>query len=365
MFLLLRVAHSAIRGAIGRLVSARPASRRGGRAPARSALVWGIVALAVGHVAFVGLADCFAPEVYDPQYAARLARLRVARAEHPERPLLVLFGSSRTCQLFRPEQMAPLEAPDGRTVLPFNFSRTGGGPIYCRLAYGRLRREGLTPDFAVIELMPALFVRNFEQLFHPAATADELPDLAAYTTPDRAAKFYARYRYVPWRANRAGLLRWFAPTWALPFEYEDPDELDRLGGDGRLLVAVTDAARAAATARTVARSARLTANYRIDPGADRAMRDLLRECREAGTRVVLIRTPESTAYQTAYPPGAGAVVDEYAAGLAREFGVSVIDARRWLPDAHFFDGDHPLLAGQVAFTERLRGEVLVPLVAGQ
>ena len=58
-------------------------------------------------------------------------------------------------------------------------------------------------------------------------------------------------------------------------------------------------------------------------------------------------------------------MDEYAAGLAREFGVRVIDARRWLPDAQFFDGDHPLLSGQATFTERLHREVLVPFVAGR
>lgn len=362
MSLLLRAERGAIPVPVGRRVPKRPAPGRDRRSAARASLVWAIVAFAVGSVALVGLADRFAPEVYDPQYGARLTRLRTARAERPERPLLVVLGSSRTCQLFRPEHMPPLETPDGQSVLPFNFSRPGGGPIYCRLAYSRLRREGLTPDFAVIELMPAFFVKGYEQMFPPAATADELPDLAAYTSPDRAAKFYARYRSVPWRANRAGLVRRYAPVWSIPFAFEDPDELDALGGDGRLFVCVSDETRAA---RAVANTARLTAGYRIDPGADRAMRDLLRDCRDTGTRVVLIRTPESTAYQTAYGPGAAAVVDNYAAELAREFGVRVIDARGWLPDAQFFDGDHPLLAGQGAFTGRLHREVLVPLVAGR
>lgn len=365
MSLLLRAARGAILGAIGRLRSAPAAGPRGGRAAARGALVWALVAIAVGHVAFVGLADTFAPEVYDPQYGARLARLRAARAEHPDRPLLVVLGSSRTYQLFRPEQMAPLETPDGRAVLPFNFSRTAGGPIYCRFAYGRLRREGLAPDFAVIELMPAFFVKNFEQVFLPMTTANELSDLVAYTSPDRAAKHYARYRYVPWRSNRAGVVRRFAPAWALPFAFEDPAGLDRLGGEGRVLAWAPDDQRAAAHARTVARVVTLTTNYRIDPGEDRAMRDLLRACRAAGTRAVLVLTPESTAYRAAYAPGALAVIDEYAAKLGRECGVPVIDARRWLPDTHFFDGDHPLLAGQALFTERLHREVLVPLVAGR
>ncbi len=364
MSLLLRATRGILFGATGRAGSARPAPR-GSRTRARPALVWAVVALAVGHVAVVALADAFAPEVYDPQYGARLARLKAARAEHPERPLLVMFGSSRTYQLFRPEQMASLETADGRTVLSFNFSRTAGGPIYCRLAYGRLRRQGLTPDYAVIELMPAFFVKNFEQMFLPAATADELPDLAAYTSPDRAAKFYARTRYVPWRANRAGFVRRFAPAWAIPFPQEDPAGLDRLGGEGRLLVWAPEDFRAASHARTLDRVARLTANYRIDPGEDRAMRDLLAECRAAGTRAVLLLTPESTAYLAAYAPGALAVVNEYAERLGGEYGVPVVDARRWLPDELFFDGDHPILAGQALFTDRLYREVLVPLVAGR
>jgi hypothetical protein len=362
--LLLRATRGAILGAIGRFTARRPVPRRAGRA-ARAALLWAIAALAVGNIAFVGLADCFAPEVYDPQYGARLARLRAARAEHPDRPLLVVLGSSRTCQLFRPEAMAPLETADGRTVLPFNFSHHACGPIYCRLAYGRLRRQGLTPDYAVVELMPVFFVRRFESFFNPAATADELPDLVAYTAPDRAAKFYARYRYVPWRANRAGVVRRFAPVWSIPFPHDDPNNLDRLGGDGGLLWWASDETRNTHTARTVAKNVQLTANFRIDPGADRALCDLLRECREAGTRVVLVRTPESTAYQAGYAPGTIAAMDEYAARLGRDFGVPVIDARGWLPDDHFFDGDHPLMPGQALFTERFHREVLVPLVSGR
>ena len=45
---------------------------------------------------------------------------------------------------------------EGRTVLPFNFSRNGGGPVYSRLAYSRLCQKNLKPDWLVIELMPAL-----------------------------------------------------------------------------------------------------------------------------------------------------------------------------------------------------------------
>ena len=94
----------------------------------------------------------------------------------------------------------------------------------------------------------------------------------------------------------------------------------------------------------------------------RRFRDLLRVCREDGTGVAIIRTPESTTFRAAYRPDALAILDAYTADLCREFGVKVIDARQWLPDEQFEDGHHPLLAGQAAFTSRLQREVLVPLV---
>src|SRR5262245_63606875 len=114
-------------------------NRRG----ARGVLIWTAAVFAIVQIAMVAGADMLAPEVYDPEYAARLTRLQARHAEHPDRPLLVLLGSSRTCQLFRPEQLPPIEDANGRVVLPFNFSRLGGGPVYSRLAYSRLCQKNL------------------------------------------------------------------------------------------------------------------------------------------------------------------------------------------------------------------------------
>jgi hypothetical protein len=108
------------------------------RRNSRAVLIWSLVAFVLVQAAVAASADLLAPEIYDPEYAARLTRLQARRSEHPDRSLLVLLGSSRTGQLFRPEQMPPLTECDGRTVLPFNFSRNGGGPVYSRLAYERL-----------------------------------------------------------------------------------------------------------------------------------------------------------------------------------------------------------------------------------
>jgi hypothetical protein len=312
----------------------------------------------------VALADVFAPEVYDPEYAARLKRLRARHAERPDRPMLVVLGSSRTISLFRAESLPPLTTPDGREVLSFNFSRSGGGPVYSRFAYQRLRRQNLTPAWIVVELMPLLFLHDTERYFYYFVTADELGDLRRYTSDRRAIGCYAKYRYLPWRSNRAGLLRAFAPAWSLPFDGVDPESLDRLGG-ARPPNVIADDARRAADARVAANLANLTQGYRIGPGSEQAFRDLLHDCRSAGTRVVVVRTPESSALRAAYPPESRAALAEYQDRLRREFGVILVDATAWLPDTQFVDGHHSLAGGQAIFTERLHREVLVPLVAGK
>jgi hypothetical protein len=340
---------------------------RGKRRGARGVIIWGVIAFAAVQAAVAASADLLAPEIYDPEYAARLTRLQARRAEHPDRPLLLLFGSSRTGQLFRPEQLPEFTDAEDRTILAFNFSRNGGGPVYSRLAYMRLCQQGLKPEWAVIELMPALMTARYEHFFYTSITAGELRDLARYISGRRAVGCYAKLHVLPGYKNRTGLLRSLAPSWALSTGVEDPEaNIDRLGGEGkRIRPSMPEADRRAEDARVSAGYAAILANYSIDPGADRALRDLLRACRDYGTRAVIIRTPESTTFRAGYRPQALATLDAYAADLTHEFGVKVVDARPWLPDEQFEDGHHPLLAGQRNFTERLYREVLMPLVRGE
>ena len=249
-------------------------------------------------------------------------------------------------------------------MLAFNFSRNGGGPVYSRLAYERLCRQGLKPDWVVIELMPALLTARYERFFYTSITAAELSDLARYISRRRAVGFYAKLHILPGYKNRTGLLRAVAPSWVMPGGPEDPEAtIDALGGEGkRIRPSMPDAERRAEDARVSAGYAAILTNFQIDPGADRALRDLLSACRDNGTKAVIIRTPESTTFRAGYQPDALSTLDEYAGKLVRDFGVAVVDGRRWLRDEEFEDGHHPLLAGQRRFTDRLGREVLIPLV---
>ena len=335
------------------------------RRTARKVVIWCLIAFVAVQVMVAASADVLAPEVYDPEYAARLARLQARAPSTPSARCLLLLGSSRTGQLFRPEQMPAFADANGREVLPFNFSRNGGGPVYSRLAYSRLCQQNLKPDWVVVELMPALMTARYERFFYTSVTAGELRDLARYISGRRAVGCYAKLHLLPGYKNRTGLLRSIAPAWVMPTGNDDPDTtIDRLGGEGkRIRPSMPDDERIAEDVRVSAGYAEILANFKIDPGADRAFRDLVRACRENGTGVAIVRTPESTTFRAAYRPDALAALDAYAADLTREFGVEVIDARRWLPDEQFEDGHHPLMSGQSTFTSRLHREVLVQLVA--
>ena len=60
------------------------------------------------------------------------ALLQARLTETPERPLLLMMGSSRTVMCFRPENLAELHTSAGAQVLPFNFSHLAAGPLCSR-----------------------------------------------------------------------------------------------------------------------------------------------------------------------------------------------------------------------------------------
>jgi hypothetical protein len=226
---------------------------------------------------------------------------------------------------------------------------------------------GLKPDWVVVELMPALLTNRYERFFYTGVTASELGALAKYISGRRAIGFYAKLRLLAGYKNRVALLRMLAPSWVIPMGDNDPAvTIDELGGEGRRIRPTMDAAKQHAEDVRVSNAyGQILADYKIDPGADRAFHDLLRSCKEAGVGVVVLRTPESSTFRGVYQPSALATLDAYLAEMKRDYGVRVVDAREWLPDTEFEDGHHPLLPGQTRFTDRLYGEVLVPMVAGR
>jgi hypothetical protein len=306
------------------------------------------VALAPPLFVLVVWAACAAagpgsPEGADAEYAARLRIARTAQAEHPDRPLGLVLGTSRTTLAFRPES---LTEPDG--VYWVNAGRAGAIPVLHRLMFHRFLRDGVRPAVLVLEVMPVFFALDAREFL--LAQLD-LRDL--------------------W------LVRWYADN---PFEYDHALLRFRLGRNFRTVRESAWVVRPQEylprggypqheeEVSPTERSTRTNvwrdwfAPYRdltIRPAAARAFRDTLREAREHGVRVVILHAPEGPAFRNWYDPAGLARFDEFVAATAAEFGASVLDARLWLDEDAFFDSHHTLRRGADAFTARLAREIPV------
>src|SRR5262249_48116069 len=133
-----------------------PLDRRACRTEAMVAL-GGFVVLAL---AFVVVMDVRCPFWTDREFAARRQIVLDRTAEHPERPLMVGLGSSRVGAGFVPEELDPIYDNRGRQISVVNFSHLGAGPRMNLVQLRRLLRDGIVPDYLLVEFMPSLAHRE-------------------------------------------------------------------------------------------------------------------------------------------------------------------------------------------------------------
>lgn len=340
--------------------------RRGWRG-SKADLAWSAVFFVALQICLAGFIDWHVPRLYDEEYGVRLAALRARLAREPQRPLLLVVGTSRVGMGFAPDLLPELYTPSGERALPFNFSHLASGPVLNLMLVRRLLREGIRPHWLVLEIVPAGLAHESASMPATMAAAPDLPVAVRYFPPWKVLSVYARQRIIPWYKHRAGILRGMAPDWA---PYHDPREqitLTPLGGDRSWLleaaVSPEEVQRRTAMVRDVYYD--LFQRFHIDPAADRATRELLGLCRRERIPITLFTTPEGTTYRNWYSEAARREVDEYLTRIAGAYGVVVCDARTWLADSDFTDSHHPLERGAEAFTRRLGQEVLGPLVQGR
>jgi hypothetical protein len=313
--------------------------------------------------------EAWRPEVRDPEYGAKLRRLRALRAARPDAPLVLALGSSRTLMGLRPADLPGAGAPG--VPLVFNFGLTGYGPVQELVCYRRLRAAGVRPAAVLIELTPYMLAvadtadnRSLEQHWSCA----DLAVLGRYR--DEPAALYRSWwkaRAVPWFSYRYTLLNWLLPA-CVPAEARDGFKWANVDESGWWLGhEVRDGPLPAAELRrrveaTRAQYSAPLQDWRVTPAADRALRELLGACRQDGTAAAVYLMPESSAMRSWYGPAARARLSAYLGQLVREEGVPVIDGRDWVPDEGFADGHHLGAAGARLCTERFGREVVGPLL---
>lgn len=325
-------------------------------------LAWLAGLFAAGQVALALAVEFDLAPARDPLEAAKWADLRALRVAEPDRPLLVMLGSSRTLQGFRPDLCDGFDC-GGRPALAFNFGLPAAGPLRESLVYQRLRHEGIRPALLLVEVMPALLqepgagrLSEEDWLAARRLAGGDLARLRPYLAhPDKAAGDWLTARLAPAYSYRRA---WCS---ALGVGVPEPEsglaEMDARGWQPLDRDELPPHQRDGLTRPQLAQYVPALQHLRIGPGPAQALRDLLAAATADRVPAVLVLMPENSAFRAAYRPEGAAELRALLDGLRTEFGAGVIDARAWQPDAAFWDGHHLLPGAATAFTRRLRAEL--------
>jgi hypothetical protein len=351
-----------------------PRSRQQMIPHAWAALGW-TLALLVGVQLMLGaFLHHVRPELRDPEYGSLLRSLGERLAEAPGRPLVLILGSSRTANVFRPSALPPAV---GRRPVVFNFATLATGPVRQLQMLRRVLDRGVRPAWVVAEMWPPYLAqrrrfREEEYIPERDLQGPDWPLLGRYITePWPAYQRLLEAQLAPVWHYRRPLLRHYAPYLVRPDGLRGPDWADprlRAEGCGWLPAPVPRPdpelfRRAIELGQTDTRLS--LADFAVSATAAAAVRELLQTCAGRGIRAALVLGPEHSTMRACFSPQVEATVATYLGGLSRELGVPVIDTRDWVPDDDFIDMTHALPRAASPYTERFGREVLWPLLAGR
>jgi hypothetical protein len=342
----------------------------------RAALCCTVGLFLVAQLALYHFVTRVRPELRDPEFGSLFSALQERLAEAPGRPLVLVLGSSRTANLFRPSALSAW--PDrGRGPVVFNFATLSSGPLRQLQMLRRVLARGVTPSLVVAEIWtPYLAHREgFTEEGYVAGRDLQWPDwplLAAYLDDPWPA--YGRLldgMLVPASSHRRRILECYAP-FLLHIEprqmgdWSDPSL--RVEGCGWLPAPVPRPGPelfAHIVERTRAYARRCLEDFRITDVGDRAVRELVTTCTHNDIRIALVLAPEHSVFRACFSVEVEAVAAGYLAGLGREYRLPVVDVRDWVADEDFMDLSHALPRAAGPYTQRFGREVLLPLLQGK
>jgi hypothetical protein len=324
----------------------------------------GLVAVLAAQVGLGVAVETVKPEWRDPEYGHRLNQLRHLKESHPDRPLVLAIGSSRTQMGLSPADMGFADAPGSPLV--YNFGQAGAGSLRILLTLLRVLDAGVKPDYVLIEWFPIALAADGpaeEQAkgWAPWLGLADVRRLAPHC--DRPLVLGGRWatsRIDPWYVYRLTLMSHWQPGWLrwqdrLTYQW---DQLDRFGWLPYPAETVSDEVRATGIEAVRKQIAATLLHFRVGAASDHVLRDLLTRCRNECIPVAFYTTPEGPTVRSFYQPAGRAELSAYAATLSREYGVPLFDASDGFAEVEFADGHHLLRSGAARFSRRLADEYL-------
>lgn len=306
----------------------------------------------------------------DPLYADKELKLRhrlAARTTPGERLVsIVVVGSSRVNLAVRGEYLeSAFETATGQRAVAMNFGMPAAGPIANLLAVRRLVRSDVCLDLIVLEVLPPLVAGQHGQ-------PPELPNLV----PERllsSEEFLPRRSDVDWsECNRrwwtAELVPWYGLRFQLlgrvvwpwrpwNLQFKSSRDTDDTGWTRSMRECVDRSGYLLGIEQARREHLDSLRGFRCQGPAADAVRETLSECQRRHVRVALLLSPEGSEFRSWYLPEAELEIYRFVGELCREFGVPLIDARRWHEDADFADSHHMLPSAASRFSEKLGREI--------
>jgi hypothetical protein len=329
----------------------------------RSTVCWYLAGLVIVHLG-VSVAVHFAGSAFrDPNFNNSAARLAVRCAEAPDRPLLLALGSSRTLMGLD----AGLVNRTDKSLLVYNFSDLGAGPMLEQLFLRRILARGVRPSMVLLDIAPMSLASGL------GVTSEEVRLDQSRLTWKEMRTVAGSYGF---RGKPYG--KWLKAH-AIACVSKQEELHEALGIDTPLSPGLTfegdpfgfapyatprEDARVAGIRDHLARFGPQLKGSHVAAGPARAIRELVDLCRSAGLPFAVIYMPECSGLRKLYTPEFLAEFDRFVADLRREGDFELIDAREWVADAGFWDGHHLHYVGAEAFSARFAQEA-VPVLRRQ
>jgi hypothetical protein len=348
--------------------------RRRLRSQGIPALLWALFFFLGGHLLAGRYLHRRHPEFFDPEVTLRLRKLPARLAEMPGRPLALALGSSRIVLGLRPASVIEqTTATDPQAVL-FNFAMLGVGPVGERMMLHRLLHKGIQPRWVFLEIWPPLLTQAFPfgeeiRVFRRDVYWSDLPILAQlYHRRWEALSQVIVQMLTPMLGSRESVLEHYLPCVVPPVLKQLCDRgfekglRYRLDDFGWVEYDIRDDGTYIERAKRVTKP--LFDNFVINDVSDRALRDLLEECRTHDIQVCFLLMPDHSLVRGWYASMQHQLLP-YLRRLSVEHQAPIIDARAWLPDVDIPDCCHLSPQGARAFSERFGREVYRPLLQGR
>ncbi len=304
-------------------------------------------------------------ELRDPEYGYRLTTLKGGIRREPDRPLLILLGSSRTELGIVPSQLQSGISESDKSPFVFNMALAGSGPVLELLCLKRLLAEGIHPRWVMIEVLPATLFEepvwsNRRFLDVNRLSVEDLQLLSKYTpVPDRLLSLWVESHVVPCDTHRFLLMSRYAPQWLPQGVRTDEWRIMDQNGYHHGVFSLVGAEQLRPKRIVIAERQYASALKRfvLSSISDRAMHDLLDLCYDQHIQPLLYLMPEGDQFRSWYPPAVDKSIRTYLEKLTQEYGLPLVDARKWMREEDFVDSHHLVEPSAWAFSKRFGTEI--------